>query len=432
MRARILQGELKYMQHFVNREAELKLIDQATEALLDKQRLLRTPIVEFYGVEGIGKTTLLQAIEKQCQLKHVECLRTDPREPLLDQCFSDAKVLAKKKPVVVILDALDTANQQQLRNIETGLKSLIEESKLFVVLASRKMKRFDNTRAIAYKLTFFPLQPLTRESCDRYFASKGLADPKQRNLIFDWTHGYPLAMHVMIEALQHQPLDPQQEHDQKQLMAIIGEEVIDKKLLARVLATDLPWYHKMLTLLSVPRRFNLIMMQDLIERFAREYKLDSSLEYINLPNRINQPGEVISWHIAHSGYSIDEPIRHVFLKKLQIEDMQKYKEVHKFLADLNEHYAKQVTGADRILYLQELFYHQAQSRRESFPTIFEQDMRQIIEEVPGEEVIILLDQLLQDEEIKVWLGQEYERIAEQLRGTLAQKGIDSYVDPTDY
>ena len=48
------------MNDFVNRETELALIDEAVEALLDKQRLLRTPIIEFYGVKGIGKTTLLE------------------------------------------------------------------------------------------------------------------------------------------------------------------------------------------------------------------------------------------------------------------------------------------------------------------------------------------------------------------------------------
>ena len=510
------------MKYFVNREAELTLIDDATEALLDKQRLLRTPIVEFYGVEGIGKTTLLLEVEERCRVKQLECLWAGPKGQTVDQCFSEARrVLEGKKPVVVILDALDTANKEQLQGIETGLHNLIEESKLFVVLASRKIERFDNIRSIARKLMPFPLQPLKRESCNTYFESIGIINLEIRDIIFDWTRGYPLAMQVMVKAIQQQQLDPREEQDKNQLISIIREEVIDKTLLARVSSSELPWYHKMLTLLSVPRRFNLVIMQDVIERFAREYKFDSSLEYITLPNRINQPGEVLIWNITRSGYSIDAPIRNLFLIKLKIEEIHRYREVHEFLAHLNERYAKEVTGSDRIHYLQEFFYHKANSgnvedlpsilthyveqiiQEESFETfiqfseefsgdkelrealgdnanivltlihrnfakmyarlvpgasaidrirylrdffsqtardpytgdfahIFEQDMQHIIEEVPGEVAVILLDQLLQDEEIKALLGQEYERIAGQLRSTLAQERTDGYVDSTDY
>ena len=48
------------MESFVNREAALKYIDDAFIMLQDKKRLLRTPIMDFYGVKGIGKTLFLK------------------------------------------------------------------------------------------------------------------------------------------------------------------------------------------------------------------------------------------------------------------------------------------------------------------------------------------------------------------------------------
>jgi hypothetical protein len=36
-------------EELINRIEELRLIDEAVDTLLDSQRLLRTPIIEFYG-----------------------------------------------------------------------------------------------------------------------------------------------------------------------------------------------------------------------------------------------------------------------------------------------------------------------------------------------------------------------------------------------
>lgn len=45
----------------------MQLIDDSFRTLLDKNRLLRNPILEFYGVSGIGKTLLLEQIKERCQ-----------------------------------------------------------------------------------------------------------------------------------------------------------------------------------------------------------------------------------------------------------------------------------------------------------------------------------------------------------------------------
>src|SRR2546421_2207521 len=55
------------MESFVDRETALKYIDNAFETLQDKKRLLRTPIIDFYGIGGIGKTSLLKKVQQRCQ-----------------------------------------------------------------------------------------------------------------------------------------------------------------------------------------------------------------------------------------------------------------------------------------------------------------------------------------------------------------------------
>ena len=59
------------MQHFVNREEELRFVEEKFNILLEKNDLIRIPIIEFHGVGGIGKTTMLKKIEKRCHDMHL-------------------------------------------------------------------------------------------------------------------------------------------------------------------------------------------------------------------------------------------------------------------------------------------------------------------------------------------------------------------------
>src|SRR5207248_4673852 len=66
-----------HMSILVNRDEELQTIEGALDTLLDRKRLLRTPIIEFYGVEGIGKTILLKEVLQRCRGRHLEPIWLD-------------------------------------------------------------------------------------------------------------------------------------------------------------------------------------------------------------------------------------------------------------------------------------------------------------------------------------------------------------------
>src|SRR2546429_9669459 len=68
------------MESFVDRETALKYIDNAFETLQDKKRLLRTPIIDFYGIGGIGKTFLLKKVQQRCQDEQLCCIWVDASE----------------------------------------------------------------------------------------------------------------------------------------------------------------------------------------------------------------------------------------------------------------------------------------------------------------------------------------------------------------
>jgi hypothetical protein len=84
-----------------------------------------------------------------------------------------------------------------------------------------------------------------------------------------------------------------------------------------------------------------------------------------------------------AGFSIDAPIRHIYLLKNKIEREEGYLEIHRFLATLNKKLADTIPGSDHILYMREYLYHSAFTvEPQEMSRILEQSIQQIIKESP--------------------------------------------------
>jgi len=419
------------MEPFVNRKNELQLIDVSFDALLGKKRLLPTPIIEVQGVRGIGKTSLLRQVEQRChdmQLPHIwvdvgqspsnvtyEIISqvkkyTQEDEVVLGQSPVHAtKILLKRGPVVMIFDSVDTADEEQLGMIETLLRDLIGDEKLFVVLASKKALSFQQERSVARKLTTLSLRPLDRENCEFYLNHLGSPiEPEIRNLIFEWTRGYPLAMHVMAQAI-NSGLDPRTQQGQKDILSLLTDQVINQNVLGKIKPQERVRYFSALQLFSVPRRFNLVIMQDLIETFTPELKRESSLAYFSLPKEINEATDVLNWSMLRAGFCVDDTVRNLFLLLLRVEHPQRYFAIHNFLADTNQRLAKEFLGSDRVRYIREYLYHTASNTSSTnlpnLPNLLTQSIQMILQE-PPETFLQFLEEFLRDEELKEALGDQ--------------------------
>ncbi len=409
------------MRKFVNREAELSLIDDAVQMLQDGQFLPGNTIVEFYGIHGIGKTTLLQQIEETCRTRQVLCERRDVGE-ISAQFLAEPiqKLLAQEKPVVVILDSFDTSRGKELKEFELKLRDLIfKYNNLFIVLASKSAYRFDNTRSIAGELRIHQLKPLSREDSLSHLDDIGQEiAPDVRELIYRWTQGYPLAMDLMVDAIRTQQLDPRVPQDQKALVAMITDKVINQNLLASILSDParLVYFHKLLSILSLPRRFNLVIMQKLIEQYTPEYALKSSLAYIAQPNDINKVIDIINWDMQQSGYCIDASVRNLFLLKLRIENPQLYTEMNGYLAEMNKRFALEVPGPDSIRYLREYLYHLAKSGETAkSPEILLEELDQLVRKDSADQFLRFYEEFWQDEDLRETLGSNAKDVITFLR-----------------
>ena len=246
------------MNRFINRGAELQLIREALTSLLNKDHFARTPIIDFYGVEGIGKTSIIEKIQQECGNYKIRCIKTradkdflgdiisqakqDKKLPplplenkdLLNQSIEITRALLGQESLVMLLDAVDTTNEEQVEQVETLLGDIITYGKLFVVLTSRKSIAFVKRRSVAHRLTTIQLSLLDRGSCKDYLEHlEPPIEPAVREVIFSWTRGYPLAMNVMVEAIE-EGLNPRKIDDQKAILASLFEKVITGAVLVRV------------------------------------------------------------------------------------------------------------------------------------------------------------------------------------------------------
>jgi len=349
---------------FVNREEELQEITQTVQDLQDKQRLVKTPIIEFSGVQGIGKTSLLQRIEEICSKRNVTCI-AEKASAITSHHFQRIERLAEKEePVVMIVDELDGINSESegFRDIENSLSYLLDKRiRFFVILASRSEQKFERTRSIKRKLTMRRLKPLEQKDCRQYLSHFArTVPPDVWDSIFDWTRGYPLALSAITLAVSDQGLDLTRREDQNQLIDILMKKVVEDALLATAPnPKERTRLRRLLEVLSISRRFNITLAQDLIESFAPEYKLESSFAYITLPQTINEVTSVLTYKLELAGYCIDAPIRNLFLLHMKIAKPEEYRATQQFLAEQNEGFVQAVSGSDRVRYLREFFYHLA-------------------------------------------------------------------------
>ncbi len=375
------------LEPFVNRDTELDFIKTTFSNSLKGNKPLRPQFIQFHGVGGIGKTTILKRIEHECNEKNLFPIWADAsHKPAfiteeiiklaqnfgihfqiqgdeIDKSVEATRAILKLKgPTVFLIDALDHENEEHFRWIEELLYRFTEDSKLFFILTSKKVISFEHTMAIARKLKTIPLKPFTRNHCSGYIALLAPESTQEtQNLIYKWTGGYPLAVNIMTRTIEKEQLDLNKEQDQRRILNVITEQVINRGVLANVVQdeADLRWYQTMLSLFSVPRRFNLSLMQKMMERFAEQHKLSSSLGYIDLPRRLNKKADVLAWNQDKAGFSMEAAIRPIFLTKQRIEEPQKYKLIHGYLAGFNSSLALEVTGTDKIRCLLEALYHTA-------------------------------------------------------------------------
>lgn len=421
---------------FVNREKELDLIEDAVQALLNRRRLLHTPIIEIYGAGGMGKTALLKRAEQHCKESGLACLSLNIgrisvslEHDFIEQIstylpnqhsftgqsvLSAVRTLLVERPVVMLFDEVDAATPEQLDVLQSLLHELIHEEKLLVIFASKKALPFlQKEQSVARKLTPLSLQSLSREHCEHLFTSEAAQiEAETRNLIFEWTKGYPLAMNVMLEAI-NSGLDIHTEQGRAKILDQLKNTVIYQEILGNVEPQRRSYYYSALQLFSLPRRFSIVIMQDLIEAFSPDLQRNGVLAYLSLPKDICDTTNVMHWNMLRAGYAVDAPIRTLFLLIVKQEQPDLYFAIHAFLARKNLELAQNASGSDRVRCLREYLYHLAHGEALSEQSLLE--VTEMVSRETPEGFVQFAEEFMQDYELKEAFGQQLSVVEATIR-----------------
>ncbi len=83
------------------------------------------------------------------------------------------KALLEVRPAVFLVDSLEAASEEQLNWIEHMLRTFVEDTRLFFVLASKRSILFEQAMAVSRRLTTVQLKPFDRTSCSSYVSDTG-------------------------------------------------------------------------------------------------------------------------------------------------------------------------------------------------------------------------------------------------------------------
>jgi len=437
----------------INREKERKLITDAITALTSDDQLVETPIVNFFGLPGIGKSRLLDEIISIYDPQEVRWLKLDASEDIpifsagvlrrierycpgaeppvsLQASLSLLETLLKHSSLVLLVDNIESTDERQVSLLENILEKLILYNNIFIVLASQGELSFHRQRKIQRKLTPSALSLLDRTFSQQYVLTHlpALSEPQQARF-FTWTQGHPLAMEELLQAIsEHNNLTD--DRVQPQVLQRLLDALVIRHLRERV-PQEQEWFETMLHLLAVPRRFNVIFIRLLVERFAPEsYRLSSSVEYVKLPQKIGQVTGVLQWKRELAGFTLEEPVRTLLLFQLKLQFAERYHALNLFLAELNWQYACE-TGhmGDRVQYEKEFVYHRlANAERDGRVGVATAALQQIFTLAAGDQkqLIDFQQEFLTDRGLQEEPGEDFAPLRQHLYEQIAALLYHSY------
>lgn len=393
----------------VNREDELRAIEEMLYRLTTPERLLPKQVLEFNGIGGIGKSALLYKFAKACETKadlhfsfidfseFLESGRIDLNKiivrivqkigihnGLFDQIVgyqggtSEPVDLTSKfieyiegilktphqvMPLALIFDSLDEVDQNVKKWLVDFVERTIDAGKILFAVASKISLGFAERPNLEKRIYSFRLKEFDQASTLRQIQGFSHFD-KPENMqnwakaIFRMTQGHPLANQVVVSEAQKRQYHPQHISSQQyEFVRIIDQKVVREKVFQGYDAKETDRFRQMLTPLAIPRLFNLVSMGKLIKQFAPELALKSSWHYSTYIRELQAETFFVRYSREKSGYTVEPILRSVFSLTLKNEEGKKYKEIHNFLIDMYTEWITDAKGTDKTKFFLEKIYH---------------------------------------------------------------------------
>ncbi|QTA83763.1 p-loop domain-containing protein [Desulfonema limicola] len=353
-------------------------------------------IIEWFGIPGIGKTTLTQdLIVKLCKEKSVvfACIdfdsefnknadsyskdtvflledivekfdrqdkadftsalykyRDSPNENLkkkrklkvINEYVNYVKMLSKDKPIVIIFDTTEKIAPDLFAWMEKEIISPLSlTGKCIFILTGRfplRWRQFEvRRRVISNKL----------EPLDQEFTNRQVGETKSN--IYQFTFGHPLTNKTLSKKAADFK-EKNQTFDKKDMINIM-DNVLESYVMKDITDTKLK---DACRVLAIVRQFDVIIMRHLLTQFEKEHFQETE-GFLEISGQLSETF-LIEWNSKLKGYALDETVRHMLSLNMQFNDIQRYKEINKSAADIYKEWIEKVSE-NRSIYILERFYH---------------------------------------------------------------------------
>jgi len=397
----------------VNREDELRNIEEALYRLTTPDKKIPKQILEFNGIGGIGKTALLERFLQQCKtIKNLRYSFIDFSKFLKDgkidlnilniivvtivkqiniknDLFNQivgAKIDNSRKtdltpelikylrrilkspqdhaPIVLIFDSVDVVDQNVKDWLSSILELTVDAGKILFAVASKISLGLSKRPNLEKKVYSFRLKELNQEFTLRQIQGFSHFDKIEdletfAHVVFRMTHGHPLANLIVVSEARKDEYNPQTISNKSyEFVRIIDQQVVREKVFYGYDAKEIDRFREMLTLLSIPRMFNLNSMGKLISQFAPDHALKSSWHYSNYIRELKAETSFIRYSQEKSAYVVDPILRNVFSLMLKNEKLKNFRTIHGFLVDMYTEWIAEAKGTDKTKFFIEKIYHQ--------------------------------------------------------------------------
>ena len=437
--------------HFVDREEQIEFVKAVLRDLSTGTELHRR-IVEYDGVAGVGKTTLLRQVQGICTEAGIACIYFDFSSDLFDgdaeiallyaivETTADAplQAMAFRKAVdeynharrqngtnedsdpelcflrkrvameflrclrgrrlIILLDSLDRAPTRALVFLEQEIMvQLTSSNPIIIILASRKKIGW-TSYGVKRLLLSQRLEPFSRQDSVEHIESLGRRECADE--IYEITNGHPMSNIVIknlldqIEIAINRKIRCEDFGDYEcRLVKALEREVVRN----RIMQTVAPELYPIFRVLSITRRLDVAVLAVVIAADMPSLRWDLDESQALLENL--RSTDLLEWSEAKRGYILDTTTRLVLSLEMRFSNPDKYLEITKSLIDYYEQEIQREVEPRAIV---EALYHLADRFRI-------EDKRYDVEIASG-----------QIHRLQAWLA-PYLRRMEQEKGTVLSR-----------
>ncbi|MCP4349887.1 MAG: toll/interleukin-1 receptor domain-containing protein [Desulfobacterales bacterium] len=390
----------------VNRVEQLTEIREILNKMFQKCHESYYDVINWYGIPGIGKTTLGVMIADLCGKMSIPFLCSDFQNRYYDdkndytivlediihgyEVFEFQRVLNRYReeknrcqaylknvvdiflnffyeltvegPVVLLFDSAEKADPDLIVWLEEQIIIPLSMTRKCLFIWMGRYQQVWNEDGIRRRVILKKLDALSLEATNEqlgYIWKKHAPMPfemtekeveSECSRIHRLTLGHPLCNEEVFAAIREYKTvgnNPEDHH----LINIMMGKVIDMF----VMKTIKPELSQACRILAAIRQFDVTILQEILSNFTIYFKETKS--YLKVIGQLTETS-LVEWDFRRKGYVLDEIIRHILSQYMRLNEQKLYLEIIEAAADIYKTYIKEV-NENRSIYVIERLFHQA-------------------------------------------------------------------------